>query len=205
MPEGDDIFAEIKKVRLEHKVSLHKLSAATKIPIKHLMNIEEGGIAEPSDFIYARNIVKKYLTFFNVNPRPYLEKLIPPPTPAIAKRRTKLFVMPHILRAVFLGLTATLLIGYLFWNLEKIFRAPEIVVFSPQDKAVVADNIINVKGQAERGITLFINDQQVLLDKEGLWSEDVNLQKGANLIKISGMKRYGKERVIWLNINLEIK
>lgn len=209
VPEGSDLFKEIKEVRLRHRVSLQKISDETKIPIKYLASLEEGSVKTLPDVLYTKNIVKKYLEFFNIDPKPFLTRLdlvrTEHESPHKAIARSGFLVLPRIIKGLMLGIIATALLGYLGWNIRQIFQPPEITVYSPQNQETVRESIVEVRGKTERGATVFINDQQVLLDKTGAFGEEVGLQKGINLIKITGVKRYSKERTIWLNINLEIK
>jgi hypothetical protein len=209
VPEGADLFQEIKNIRLRHRVSLQKISDETKIPIKYLASLEEGSVESLPDVLYTKNIIKKYLEFFNLDAKPFLSRLELTRTESESPHRaipgSGLVVFPRVLKGAVLLIVAMALLGYLGWNIRRIFQPPEIAIYSPKNQETVTESIIEVKGRTERGTTIFINDQQVLLDKTGEFSEEVGLQKGINLIKITGVKRYSKERVVWLNINLEIK
>jgi len=44
---------------------------------------------------------------------------------------------------------------------------------------------INVSGQTEKEVDLYINDRPLLIDQQGDFSIDLNLQKGENIIKIT--------------------
>ena len=68
----------------------------------------------------------------------------------------------------------------------------------------MTQSIIDVKGKTSKGVLLTLNNQEVILNKDGEFDVELSLQKGLNLIKITGIKRYSKENTIWRNVILGI-
>jgi len=208
VPEGANIFNEIQKIRCSAGVSLKALSKKTKIPLKHLKNLEEGSKDLLPDVLYAKNIIKKYLEFFNIDPAPYLQKIElvrkENVNPKSALKIRRLIVLPRIIKGVILTITILTFLLYLVFSINKIFEAPNINILYPADGETVHSSILEVKGKTEKGVTITLNDQEVILDKDNDFNMEINLQKGLNLIKITGIKRYSKENTIWRNVILEI-
>ena len=208
VPEGANIFEEIQKIRCDAGISLKTLSKKTKIPLKNLKNLEEGSKDLLPDILYAKNIIKKYLEFFNIDPTPYLKKIelvrIEKKDPKKALKIRRLIVVPRIIKAVIIVITVMAFLLYLTFDISKIFKAPDIKILYPADGEIVNSSILEVRGITGKGVTITLNNQEVILDKNGNFNMEVNLQKGLNLIKITGIKRYSKKNTIWRNVILEI-
>lgn len=161
------------------------------------------------DILYIKNIVKKYLGFFNIDAGPYLARLnIQKTEKQYAERiisSKPLIVVPRLIKTV---LAVVLILGfivYLGYKINKIFQPPQISVYAPADGISVSTEILEVRGKTEKGVSLFINNEQVMLDKNHGFKKEINLQKGLNLIKILGVRRYSRENVIWRRVIFEIK
>lgn len=209
LPEAEDIFQELKAIRQKHCASLLKIHRQTKIPLKYLKSLEEGSINMLPDILYIKNIVKKYLRFFNIDAGPYLARMdIQKNEKQYAERIVSakpLIVVPRLIKTVLTIVLIAGFIGYLGYKINKIFQPPRISVYAPIDGISVSAEIIEVRGKTEKGVSLFINNEQVMLDKNREFKKEVDLQKGLNPIKISGVSRYSKENIIWRNVVLEIK
>lgn len=207
--ETDNIFQELQAIRKSYCVSIEKIHRQTKIPIKYLKALEAGSINMLPDILYIKNIIKKYLGFFNIDAGPYLARLnIKKTEKQYAERiiNTKpLIVVPRLIKTVLIVILMLGFIGYLGYKINKIFEPPQISVYAPTDGISVEAENLTVRGKTERGVSLFINNEQIMLDKNGEFNKEISLQKGLNPIKISGVRRYGKENVIWRNVVLEIK
>lgn len=206
--DSENIFADFAKIRTAHGTSLKTLSRETKIPIKYLKYIEEGRKELLPDILYTKNIIKKYLTYFNIDFEQYIKNLVLEKSAnsqmkkAISKK--EMIVVPKIIKIIILSLTSLTFFIYLAYSIFQIFKPPTIQIYSPQNNIKVNSSVIEIKGKAEPESRMSINDQEVILKQDGSFSTEVNLQKGINLIKIIGIKRYSKENVLWRTVILEI-
>lgn len=208
IPEGENIFEEIKSVRKKYGVSLSAISQKTKIPIKYLRSLEAGSLKELPDILYTKNIIKKYFSFLNLDPTPFLSKIKiertvkKSPNKAIGLK--SMIIMPRIIKTLIGIIFVFIFLIYLVFSINNVFNPPKITIYAPQENETVTTHIINIVGKAESGTKIFINNEQVILEKDNTFNQEVNLQKGLNLIKISGINRYSKENIIWRNVILEI-
>ncbi|MFC1612485.1 helix-turn-helix domain-containing protein [Patescibacteria group bacterium] len=206
--EKNNVYRELQNIRRKNGITLETMQKETKIPIKHLKALEEGSTKLLPDIIYTKNIIKKYLSFFNVDAGPFITGLNlerkEKESPEKPLDKKTLVVIPRIIKSVVIIFFTLALIVYLGLSISKIFKPPSIIITSPIDGKVTSKSIISVEGSTERGTKLFINNEQVLLDQDSNFNKEINLQKGLNLIKISGVNRYSKENVIWRNVILEI-
>ena len=209
LPQTDNIFLELQDIRKSRCVSLENIHRKTKIPLKYLRALEEGNIRMLPDVLYVKNIIKKYLGFFRIDAKPYIAKLeIKPEENKYPERiinRGPLIVIPRVIKTALAIILVLGFIGFLGYKINKIFLPPKIDVYSPAEGFVSGAEIISVSGKTQAGTNIFINGEWVVLNKNNEFSKEVNLQKGLNLIKISGVRRYGRENVIWRKVVLEIK
>ncbi len=209
LPKTDNIFQELRDIRKSHCVSLENIHRKTKIPLKFLQALEEGNTKMLPDILYVKNIIKKYLNFFGINAGPYLAKLDIKSNekkyPERIIRRGPLVVVPRVIKTAIAIILVLGFIGFLGYKINKIFLPPEINVFFPADGFVSGAEIISVRGKTRAGTDISINGEQVILDKNDEFEKEISLQKGLNTIKISGVRKYSKENVIWRKVVLEIK
>ncbi len=207
--ETDDVFQELQSVRKSRCVSLENIHRKTKIPLKYLRALEEGNIKMLPDVLYVKNIIKKYLGFFGIDAKPYIIKLeIKSKEKKYAERiitRGPLVVVPRVIKTALAIVLVLGFVGFLGYKINKIFLPPEITIYSPAEGFVSNAKIVSVHGYTQAGTDVSINGERVILDKNGGFSKEINLQKGLNTIKISGVRRYSKENVIWRKVVLEIK
>lgn len=209
LPQTDNIFQELSEIRKKRCVSLEKIHRKTKIPLKYLKALEAGSVDSLPDVVYVKNIIKQYLGFFNIDAKPYLAKLEIVRSERTAPERNvsskKMIVMPRVLKTAGAIILVLGFMLYLGLQINKIFQPPKINIFYPAENAIVNNYMMEVRGKTDKDVGLFINNEQVILDEGGKFKKEISLQKGLNLIKISGVRRYSKENIIWRNVVLEIK
>jgi hypothetical protein len=76
-------------------------------------------------------------------------------------------------------------------------------LIEPSENKIVNESNIEIKGWAEDGSEVKINDRGILLDEEGYFYEDINLKSGLNIIELRSKKRYSQERIIVREILVE--
>jgi hypothetical protein len=207
--ETDDVFQELQNVRRSRCVSLLNIHRKTKIPLKYLRALEEGNIKMLPDVLYVKNIIKKYLEFFGIDAKPYLVKLdikaAENKYPERIINHGPLVVVPRVIKTVLAIILVLGFVGFWGYQINKIFLPPKIDIYFPAEGFVSATEIISVQGRTQAGTNISVNDERVVLDKNNEFVKEINLQKGLNTIKISGVGKYSKENVIWRKVVLEIK
>jgi hypothetical protein len=80
-------------------------------------------------------------------------------------------------------------------------RGPlSVVIYSPQDGAVVNTADINVVGEADPDTVISINDDIVLTGPERKFSAPLHLDEGPNIIEITASDDNGNQGTIYLTI-----
>ena len=90
--------------------------------------------------------------------------------------------------------------GYLSWQVKKIISPPYLKIIEPSNNYITKESTISILGETIPEVELKINNENILLDKEGKFKKDINLILGLNNLEISAKKKYSKIKEIELNI-----
>lgn len=174
-----------------------------KVLEKYIAAAEEDNTVLLSPTIYTINFLKRYASYLKEDPeaivqlfkksRPHLfkeEKINQKPARSFMPMRSR-FVQYAITTLAVVGV-----LGYLLVKAIVITSPPDIIVYEPADNNIVSTSVIVVRGKSDTSATVKINGQSVSLDTDGRFSQELVLGTGVNVIKISGAKRYSRERVI---------
>lgn len=95
-----------------------------------------------------------------------------------------------------LGLTITLIILgffiYLWVEYRQFVGAPQLQITSPQDQQSVEIPSIIVEGKTDSEAKVMVNDQEIGVDKDGRFREEVKLSSSTNKITITSTSRFGQ-------------
>lgn len=196
----------MKKIRSERRLSLHEISKHTKIQSKYLEYLENGEYEKLPADVYVKGFLKAYATFTGISEK-ILVKLYEREQ-GIRKNIKKIndqenFVEPLKLKKIVI--TPKVLIGalvvlfilsgfiYLYKEINTLIAEPRLAIVRPADGEIIEGNTVNVKGFTEKDSEVFINDQPVLVNDQGEFSENVGLQEGLNVIVARSKNKFDKE------------
>lgn len=196
---------KLRNLRNEKRISLNEVSRSTRIQIKYLEYLEDGDYEKLPEDVYIKGFLRSYAEFLGVDEniliRLYekekgIEINLKKVNNKFAKRKpiniSPFLITPKIITIVI----GTLLVGvsffYLYKEIEGFSNAPKLIIFNPQQNAIESGNFVNVEGATDRDAKVFINDQPVLVNDEGRFSEKLALQFGVNFINIRAVNRFDK-------------
>jgi cytoskeleton protein RodZ len=209
---------KMRKIRSERRLSFYEISKSTRIQIKYLEYLENGEYSKLPADVYVKGFLKTYASFVGISEKSLIklyerekgihknikktddqEKLIEP------VRLSRLVITPKILIASFVILLVISGFFYLYREINTFIAEPKLVVTWPADGETIEGNAVDVKGLTERDSQVFINDQPVLINDEGEFSESVGLQGGLNTIFIRSKNKFEKEssRVITVQASIQ--
>ena len=176
-----------------------------QISCLYLEALEQGDYGRLPSLIYTRNFVKKYGLRLNVNMSDLLE-LFEQEWQLFEKmqlsflnvgqsegiNKTDLWKMPRWLRWIGATMAIVAVMTYLGFELYDLRQAPTLVLHTPQEELMLEKQVVEVTGQTDPEASLLINDQPILSDSEGNFSETVALQPGLNVIEITATKKYSR-------------
>lgn len=188
-----------------------RLSKLLLIHEKYIKAIEEGRYDNLPDEMYTKNYIASYAKFFGLDPAPYLNQYLEESKSSKIKKienlpKTSPIKIPsfwnttNLIRNTIIIVFVIAFVSYIGFEIKKITTPPNLSLSTPQDEEVVEKPVIQVVGKTEKEAILKINDELVTPHSDGTFNEDVDLQRGLNLIKISAANKYSKENIIYRKI-----
>lgn len=207
---------KLKRIRSEGRISLSEVSKNTKIQVKYLEYIEAGQYDKLPADVYVKGFLRSYANFLGVNEGVFLklferEKNIDSNIKKNGQKEkteekinlSRFAFTPKILAV---AIVSVLIIGgfyYFYRELQGFTATPKLVIIKPVDGEVISGRATYVSGRTEKGASVFINDQPVIVKDNGDFSENINLSSGANHIVVRAKNKFGKESVKSLNIKAD--
>jgi cytoskeletal protein RodZ len=199
---------KLKQTRLEQEKTLEEVAESTKIQIKYLEILEEGDYQKLPGDIYSKAWLKLYGDFLGLATNELLadykiEKSISDKLNKVSNPEVKTnnispysILKPKVLKFLGIGLLILALLTYLAWEINNTISPPDIQIFEPSNNFRTTESSIIIKGQTKTEVQLTINNELVLLDEEGYFSQAVNLINGLNNLEISAKKKHSKHKIV---------
>jgi len=203
---------KLKQARLEQEKTLEEAALATKIQIKYLEALEEGDYQKLPGDIYSKAWLKLYGNFLDLQVNELLvdykiekainDKLTKVSNPVVKTNNISGFniLKPKFLKFLGIAFLILALLAYLGWEINNTISPPEILIFEPTNNFRTTEPSTTVSGQTKAEVQLTINNELVLLDEEGRFSQSINLINGVNNLEISAKKKHSKVKTIELVI-----
>ncbi len=208
--EREALGEKLAKKRNSLHLDIKDVEKQTKIPARHVKNIEEGNFSKLPPDVYTRGFVRTYASFLGLNTKKILtsydkerglEKKLkmkdkPSPQPKSTLKTPKMVITPKKLIVLGSSLAVLLVLFFIGWQIKILTAPPVLNVTSPADNSNVTEDYIYVAGQTDRDADLYINDVKVGTDDAGTFKERVSLQDGVNIIDIKAKNKLDKETVV---------
>lgn len=91
-----------------------------------------------------------------------------------------------------IGFLALLLGGYVLFQSSDVIFGPKLHVFEPMHGAVFSGAVV-VRGETDPRTAVSVNGFLVTSDEEGIFEEQIPLQKGAHEVHIIVENRFGRQ------------
>lgn len=202
----------LKQARLKKAVTLDEVEKITKIRKKYLLALEENDFANLPPFTFSRGLLKNYSEYLGLPSHNLVaifrrqtnqegkQELLPK---GIAKNPNEIpiKITPKLGAILGLILILGLFLFYLLFHLLSYIGKPYLRVSSPKNNLTVKSETIEVRGKTDPEGKLFINNQEVVIQKNGSFSERISLNKGKNKIIIIAKNKKGKEnkKIVMIN------
>ena len=207
---------QLKKARLTTGASLKEIATEINVSLKYLQALESGDHKLFPGDVYAKNFLKAYLKFLQLDEKDFIDKFASEQTiytktstgkdfkkPVARISRINLLVAPKVLRGIIIFLLAVGVLVYLGIEIKAIVAPPVLVVSNPAENLQISYSFIEVTGVTEQEAILSINGQQVLIDEQGRFNELIDLQTGVNIIEVTAKKRHGEQTTIYRQVVVE--
>lgn len=204
--DEETVAEQLRRARQAKGLKLDEAARRLKIRPSYLDALEKGHYDQLPSGVYSRNFLREYALFLGLDGSQLVSRL---ETELAARqhRETRLFgrniiswrhlvALPHLVRNAIIGVLIIACLGYLGFLLQRIFDPPFLMVEYPPDNFVTAAPQLTIKGASEPETDIRINGQPVLADSQGLFSRDIYLQPGLNLITITSEKKYSRTATV---------
>jgi transcriptional regulator with XRE-family HTH domain len=196
--------------RRSRMMTLKDISKETGISVGNLKRIESGEWSKLPAKIYVQNFLSKCANLFELDKSVFLdlyEKEVgfrSYDNERLEKISKKSFIITPklVTKSVFVVFIAVVLF-YFFFQLNYLTGDPKLVVSEPERDIITISKEIIISGQTQRDNKVTINDNEVFVDGEGVFSEVIPLQLGMNSVKIKAVNRLNKESIIIRRIILQ--
>jgi len=111
------------------------------------------------------------------------------------KLPTNRFAIKSISKKKIIGaIFGILLVSYLGWNIGHLLGKPKLDIINPAPSTITTEkSTIKLVGYINPADKLLINAEEVVVDSNGLFTKDYNLQAGLNTVEFLAKRFLGKE------------
>lgn len=197
---------QLKKAREARGVTIEAMANQTRIHPKYLLALEKSEWEHLPSPVYTRGFLLKYSRLFNLDGSQIM-KLYEEEFEKLNKAFSKKNVVPELKTPRFL-ITPKLLViattigflavalGYFGWQIYGLWQPPQIILENPTSDYISNQQDQWLSGFASKSVLFKINGKAINLDRDGYFSEFLNLNEGLNVIELKAENRFGKEAVI---------
>ena len=202
----------LKAVRKKKGVEIADAEQETKVRAKYLEALEDGRYDILPGSVYTQGFLLKYADYLDLDKEQMLSQFKAESgasqhlTRLMPERKIKepLFVItPRLVTIVIVILVIGGILGYIGFSVRQITTPPNLLISSPSSDQVIKESKVQIIGKTDEGATLVINNQTILLDDKGNFSQQVKLNPGLNTFEIKATNRLKKETTKELQILAE--
>ena len=197
-------------IRTQLNMDIKTVSLLTQIKPVYIESLEAGQLEKLPAEVYVKgflkNLAKTYHIDENVLLDQYRKEFGFEPVRRSSKRRIN-EGFSFTPRTVIVSATLVILmlaVGYVASQIRSVLAPPLLEVSEPPSDTTIAGNNIIISGRAEVGAEVTINNQSVLTDKNGLFTENLILSSGINILEVRARNKFNRESRIQRAINAEI-
>ncbi|KKU55575.1 MAG: Transcriptional regulator [Candidatus Moranbacteria bacterium GW2011_GWE1_49_15] len=205
----------MKKLRSERRLSLGEISKGTNVQAKYLECLEEGDYKKLPAQVYVKGFLRNYANFMGVSEQSLLRQYemeqkiarnIRKDEEEVAgngkpEKFSSFVVTPKMMVIVLSVIFVFSGFAYLYKQVDNFVSTPRLVIKKPLDGSSVEGRSVRLTGVAEKDSRVYINDQPILVNENGEFSEDVGLGEGLNVITVVAKNQFDKESRQTISVN----
>lgn len=209
-----------EKLRLQRKrkgVDLSDAEADTKISMKYLAALEHSEYDKLPADVYVYGFLERYAAYLGLDKKTIMElyrgekeiynsvksikkhpdqenvNLIKPKPDEKWLKAPRFVITPEFAIGFFVAIIVTGLLGYIWFQVKSFAAPPPLEIKNSQAEIIIfVDNIV-ISGITDPQATLDINSQNVAINADGSFAQEVQLSKGINTIEIVAKNKANKE------------
>ncbi|MBN1168360.1 helix-turn-helix domain-containing protein [Candidatus Woesebacteria bacterium] len=200
----------LKRERRKNDFSLNELSKKTKIRATYIEHIEKESWEKLPEFPVVQGFVKSISTHLKLDEKQSMallrrdyppKKLMINPKPDVSD---KIKWNPKLAFTVGVIGVVILVFGYLFYQYLNFTAPPQLILEKPKEDEKVLISQIAVQGKTDPEATIKVNNQPILVEKDGSFLGEIEVYEGTEEIVVVARSRAGKEEIITRKINVEL-
>lgn len=203
----------LKETREAKLYTLDEVEKHTKIRKELLKALEEDNYAKLPPLTFIQGFVKNYGKFLGLDGQKLMavlrrdfeaSKHPPQVLESFSKPLTKkrIFLTPSRLIGAVIAVIVVSFFAYLWFEYRSFVGAPTLEVISPAQGQTVEVTSVSVEGKTDPDAKLTVNDQEIGLDNQGSFKEEVKLSSSVNNIAIVSTSKFGQvtkvERTVYI-------
>lgn len=194
----------LKDTREDKFYTIEEVEKTTKIRKELLVALENDDYSKlpPSTFI--QGFIKNYAKFLGLDG----EKMLAVFRREFPEKKHKPYVMDVFAKPInknkvrltpgrILGFSVALVIltffAYLWLQYRSYTGSPPLAVTSPEDQMTTDNPMVTVEGKTDPEVKVLINEQEIPVNAEGHFKEEVSLSAPVNKINISAVSKFGQK------------
>lgn len=203
----------LKEAREAKLYSLEEIEKNTKIRIELLKALEADDYSKLPPETFVQGFIKNYGKFLSLDaakllavfrrdyearkhPPQILESFLNP------LKENKFYLSPSRVLSFVVVTIVIMFFAYLWVEYRQFVGAPNLEVFSPNDQQTVEIPNILVEGKTDPEGKVTVNNQEIGLDKDGHFKEEIKLLTSTNKIVIVSTSKFGQssrvERTVFI-------
>jgi cytoskeletal protein RodZ len=195
----DTLGEYLQQVRKQLNLDIKTVSILAQIKPSYIELLEAGAYPQLPADVYIRGFLKSLADFYHIKEQVLIDQyekergfeLTPPATKKFIKENW-LSLTP---RTLILGsslLVALIAIIYIGIEIRSVLIPPYLSVNEPSSDMTVDGNSVVISGTSEIGAEVYINNQPILVDQNGSFTETLLLSSGLNVVEVSAKNKFDK-------------
>lgn len=197
---------KLQQLREDRRLRVQDLSRRINVKSSYIIALEKGDYDNLPTKVYAKGFVRSYARFFgvpddvllNLFEREYgiYKNITDKDEEETVNRLPKVprFVLTPRIIFIFFGLMVLSGVGiYLYFGVDNFVSSPWLVVEDPVNNSIVKSDKVTVQGKTRSNSRVSINGQQIFVDIDGKFSDEIGLSPGINTINIKSVNKFDKE------------
>ncbi len=192
----------IANARREKKYSFERLEEITKIKISFIEAIEDERWQDLPPFPTVLGFVKSISSALDLDEKTsvaILKRDYPPkklninPKPDVSSKSSW---NPKLTFILGISIVVIFILGYLGLQYKKFTSPPKVDIQSPVEGQIVDGNSVLVFGSTDVDVKITVDNQPVLVDKDGKFSVDLGVSPETTEVVVKAVSRSGKETIV---------
>lgn len=208
IPEAHSLGEVLRAVRQHRGYKPEEVASRLMVSRDVIVALERDQLDKLPPQVYMQGILRRYAALLRFDERAVIdlykrdlsiyEKVGHKEAKILPKRQKKqfIFVTPTVIKWTAVVLAVLFGAAYIFYQLSSFSDAPTVALAQPVSDAEINQSDLVVLGTVTGGATLTINGQEVLVDEQGNFRENIVLQNGDNVIEVRAKNKLGKTTVV---------